>query len=374
MYIPLAQAALNDVKGLLELHPNTQKEIIPLLDICGQIDKNIRDFCQKWPSENAFFVDVSPTGIEHTKIANQAGERHLIVDLGLDDPNNGFANRKSFYLDLQSTHDGIIPSISWEGVQASRRDVLRFALELLNDFEIIAIRICLWDERSDHQKNLDYTKAILDIADDQEKVWLLLDQGPLEHPNDLITSGKINDYLRLIDSTHLKGWAVISTSFPEQRPNSGSWRNRGSFDYAAQSSLSTTNTSSIRAYGDYASSALGSATGYILGMRIIPFASYLYNFEWWLSRKGSDKEYIKYVELASDMLNLPQFQGASFCWANENYDRISKLGSAAQKGYGNSGTWNGYRLNQHITEIVRCINTYGFPASRTTPPSEEEDS
>lgn len=373
MYIPLVQAAQNDVRGLHNLDAMTKRSITPLMDLCGQIEKSIFDFCQNWPDEHSFFVDTSPIGIALSNAPNTKQEKNLITDQHLDDPSNGFITRRTFYSDLKAIHNSLIPAVSWEGVQASRRDVLRFALELLNDFEKIAIRVCLWDDRSNHSQNLDYTKAILDTVDDQSKVWLLIDQGPLQQQNELTTSSKINDYLRVIDTAQLSGWSVISTSFPDRRPDSETSQNRSSIDYAAQSLLSTTNTQSIRAYGDYASSALGSATGFVMGMHIIPFASYLKDFEWWLSRKGGNMDYYKYIELAKDITSLPQFQGASFCWANENYDRISKISDVKDKGYGNNGTWNGYRLNQHITEIIRSMGIYGFPATFSSPQSEEDD-
>ncbi|GGE68632.1 hypothetical protein GGR41_000531 [Paenalcaligenes hominis] len=373
MYIPLIQAAQNDVKALLNLEDSIKEKVIPLMDICGKADTHISNFCSKWPENHSFFIDCSPVGIALSKAPNQQQEKHLITDLNLDDPSNSFIARQNFYQGLKAIHNSIIPAVSWEGVNATRRDVSRFAIDLLADFNEIAVRVCLWNEKSNHLANLDYTKAILDAVDDQARVWLLIDQGPLDHPNDLTTSAKINDYLDVINSTGLKGWAVISTSFPDKRPSSGSQQTAISIDFGAQSLLTTPNTTSIRAYGDYASSTLGSATAFVMGMHIIPFASYLKDFEWWLAREGSNMEYDKYIDLAKDLVALQQFQGPHFCWANEQYDRISKISDPAKKGYGHNGTWNGYRANQHITEIIRCIAFYGFPAPLSSPQDEDCD-
>lgn len=233
--------------------------------------------------------------------------------------------------------------------------------------------MCLWNDISDHHKNLDYTKAVLDVVRDPGKVWLLIDYGPLREITEISTSRKTASFLKIIDSIRLAGWSIISTSFPAQRPAPGTVQRAEMLDYAAQSLIKTQNQTSIRAYGDYASSTLGSATRYMPGMVVIPFGTYLSDFEWWLCRDGESLEYKKYIDIAKKLVNLPQFDGATYCWANENYTRISKLPPTATRNYGTNGTWNGYRLNQHITEICHYLEAFHFPLTFQSISADEED-
>jgi len=374
MYIPLAQAGLNDVKGLLNLATKAKQQIAPLLDLAGKSKTHLQTFCDEWPEDLSFFVDISPMGIELCKAVAEADEEnHVILTLNLDNPKNGFTTRQNLYLALHKKHQGLIPCISWENTDATRRDVLLFARSLEENFNKIAIRICLWNEISDHQKNLDYAKAILDVVRDRSKVWLLIDYGPLRQDTEIATSKKMADFLEIINSTSVAGWSIISTSFPAQRPSSGEEQRAQLLDYTAQSLIKTRNKISQRAYGDYAASALGSATQFTPGMIVIPFGAYLADFEWWLHRDGGSSEFRKYIDIAKKLISLPQFDGAGFCWANENYERISQLPPAATRDYGNNGVWNGYRLNQHITKICHYLEQYGFPLSLQATSVEEED-
>jgi len=90
---------------------------------------------------------------------------------------------------------------------------------------------------------------------------------------------------------------------------------------------------------------------YIRGMPVLPFACYYTPTEWWQRRKGSDKEFVRYVEIAQEIRTLPGYHGDDFCWATREYSRIV----ATSTGYGNNGTWNGYRINQHICAMIQSI-------------------
>lgn len=68
-------------------------------------------------------------------------------------------------------------------------------------------------------------------------------------------------------------------------------------------------------------------------------------------RKGGNKEFANYIEIAQEVRNLPGYHGDDFCWATREYSRIV----ATSTGYGNNGTWNGYRINQHICAMILSI-------------------
>lgn len=95
MYIPLAQASSNNVTGRLELNSELKKKTSPLLDLSGKLDRHLNSFCDEWPEELRFFVDISPMEIEQCKSITNSDEKqnHIILKRNLNDPNNGFINR-----------------------------------------------------------------------------------------------------------------------------------------------------------------------------------------------------------------------------------------------------------------------------------------
>lgn len=67
--------------------------------------------------------------------------------------------------------------------------------------------------------------------------------------------------------------------------------------------------------------------------------------------QGGDKEFVNYIEIADEIRRLPGYHGDGFCWATREYTRIV----ATSTNYGNNGTWNGYRINQHICAMLKSI-------------------
>lgn len=345
-YVASVRVGQNDIKALINLTDEDKKNVIPLLSMRGRA-RHLDNFLEAW-GDFPFFLDVSPFPADT--------DDAFIEDNGLWDPTAAYALRQQFYLDAKGKNNNVIPTISWKNDHAPR-DTVQFALALERDFDIVAVRVNLTEQDGDLQRIrlLNMLNALADL----EKVWVLLDCGPISQTHNLYSSSLITNTLTGVRDLRLAGISVLSTSFPDNRPASGTIRTIPSLDLAAQSRLvrHVAPFSTAPTYGDYAATNPSGSMEYIPGMQIIPFANYFANGEWWQARRGGDREFSAYVDIASDITQLPGFHGTNFCWANSEINRIA----SNTGGNGNNGTWNGLRINQHICAMIDYLSAAGFP-------------
>ncbi|MGO2202092.1 beta family protein, partial [Pseudomonas helleri] len=160
-----------------------------------------------------------------------------------------------------------------------------------------------------------------------------------------------NHLLKQLNGYNLQSLVLLSTSFPIDKPASNTSRSSACYDVAWQSNIDRNGISPSPIYGDYAATNPTAPMEYIPGMPVLPFGCYYTPTEWWQRRKGGNKEFVNYIEIAREVRNLPGYHGDDFCWATREYSRIVTTST----GYGNNGTWNGYRINQHICAMILSI-------------------
>ncbi|MCP1446607.1 hypothetical protein J3D54_005739 [Pseudomonas sp. GGS8] len=337
LYIPCMRVGQNDVKALINLE-DTRKELVsPLLNMRG-IERHLNDFLTGW-GDYPYLMDLSRSPLD---IASD-----LIGERDLHNPNNHFENKRNWFAEVKAKNNSLIPVVSWLDTD-NTRDVIQLANLLLGNFNIIAIRVVCpagivgpsWDRAIN----------ILDAISAPEKILVILDFGD-RSPISTINGGTLDHILSALKNYEVHGTTLISSSFPSQKPQSGSSSTAICHDIVWQAEAKQLNGSINLIYGDYAGTSPGAAVEYIQGMAVIPFASYYTPNEWWLKRLGRDKEFENYVQLARDIRQLPDYHGDDFCWATREYGRISQTSER----YGNNGVWNGLRANQHICATLQFL-------------------
>ncbi|EXF94093.1 hypothetical protein HK44_005265 [Pseudomonas fluorescens HK44] len=284
-------------------------------------------------------MDISRSALD---IANDViGERDL------HNPNNHFENKRNWFVEVKAKNSSLIPVVSWLDTD-NARDIIQQARLLLAEFDTIAIRVACPSEIAG--PSWDRAMSILDAIPDPENILVILDFGD-RSPISTINGGTLDHSLSALDNYEVYGVALVSSSFPSQKPQSGSSSTALCHDIVWQAEARQLNDSINLIYGDYAGTNPGAAVEYIQGMAVIPFASYYVPNEWWLKRLGRDKEFENYVQLAREIRQLPDYHGDDFCWATREYSRISQTNER----YGNNGVWNGFRANQHICATLQFL-------------------
>lgn len=361
MYIPSIRVGQNDIKALTNIETNRREHIIPLLNMRGDSQRHLDAFLSNW-TDHPFFLDISP-------FAADSNDSYIVTN-GLFDCQNSYANRQSFFRAISSSAPHMIPTVSWKSSD-SPRETIQLALALERNNNRIAVRVDFSDQQKSNQQRI-RSLNILNAVSNTSSVWLLIDYGFISQINELRNSEELTNFLDQLKPYSLAGISVISTSFPDSKPANGTSRSVTSLDVVAQSRIDMSGQSTPLIYGDYAATNPLGSMEYIPGMQIIPFANYYSQGEWWQTRRGADKEFSAYVDIARDITQLPGFHGAAFCWATQEIDRIA---TAAVGGNGNNGTWNGIRINQHICAMLDYLNSVGFPAipHSNTPDSGEDE-
>jgi hypothetical protein len=358
-YIPSIRVGIHDIKALVNLETERRTNVIPLLNMRGTSTspRHLDTFLNNW-LDGPFFLDISP----------YLADKHdaFIVSNLLNLPAEAYKARRLFYKETADKNSNVIPVISWQS-SAPPREVIQCALALERTHTTIAIRTALVGDSAPHQSA--QLLNILNALGDPSRAWILLDQGPIARTDDLANSSPLTTMLEHLRPLHLAGISVISTSFPDSRPANGSIRTVPCLDLAAQTRVNNLTFATPLTYGDYAATYPSSSMEFIPGMQVIPFANYFAKSEWWQTRRGADKEFAAYVDIAREICELPDFHGADFCWGTAEINRIAnKIG-----GTGNNGTWNGIRINQHICSMLDHLKEVGYPASAPFQDDEDTD-
>lgn len=229
-----------------------------------------------------------------------------------------------------------------------QRAVIQSALALQGNFRNIAIRVTCPEKTTATSWNR--LLSILDALESPETATVILDFGATS-PANTASGSDFNLALRQLNGYQIRNLILMSTSFPIDKPASNSSRSSACYDVAWQSRVDINGIESNIIYGDYAATNPTAPMEYVPGMPVLPFGCYYTPTEWWQRRKGANKEFVKYVEIAQEIRNLSGYHGDEFCWATREYTRIV----ATSTNYGNNGTWNGYRINQHICAMIQSI-------------------
>jgi hypothetical protein len=337
-YVACLRVGQNDVKALVNLEAPRRDIVAPLLEMRGDDDRHLQTFLTNW-TEHPFFLDVS-------RVTKDVAEVFITTN-DLHNPNGAFENKRRFFADVTGINQNVIPVVSWVD-DDPQRAVIQSALALQGDFQNIAIRVTCPEKPTATSWNR--LLSILDALESPETATVILDFGATS-PANTASGSDFNLSLRQLNSYQIRNLVLVSTSFPIDKPASNSSRSSACYDVAWQSRVDINGIESNIIYGDYAATNPTAPMEYVPGMPVLPFGCYYTPTEWWQRRKGANKEFVKYVEIAQEIRNLPGYHGDEFCWATREYSRIV----ATSTNYGNNGTWNGYRINQHICAMIQSI-------------------
>jgi len=341
-YVACLRVGLNDIKALINLEAQRRDALMPLLDMRGDDDRHLQTFIAEW-EEHPFFLDVS-------RVTKDVAEQ-FITTRDLHNPANAFANKRRFFDDVSAINGNVVPVVSWVD-DDSQREIIQNALALEKAFQHIAIRVTCPARAT--QVSWNRLLSILDAIETPEAVTVILDFGATS-PVSTASGSDFNLSLRQLNGYQIQDLVLLSTSFPIDKPASNTSRSSACYDVAWQSRVDRSGIALNLVYGDYAATNPTAPMEYIPGMPVLPFACYYTPTEWWQRRKGANKEFVKYVEIAQEIRNLPGYHGDEFCWATREYSRIA----ATSTNYGNNGVWNGYRINQHICAIIESMLAAG---------------
>lgn len=337
-YVACLRVGQNDVKALVNLEAPRRDIVAPLLEMRGDDDRHLQTFLTNW-TEHPFFLDVS-------RVTKDVAEVFITTN-DLHNPNGAFENKRRFFADVTGINQNVIPVVSWVDDDLQRA-VIQSALALQGDFQNIAIRVTCPEKPTAISWNR--LLSILDALESPEIATVILDFGATS-PANTASGSDFNLSLRQLNSYQIRNLVLVSTSFPIDKPASNSSRSSACYDVAWQSRVDINGIESNIIYGGYAATNPTAPMEYVPGMPVLPFGCYYTPTEWWQRRKGANKEFVKYVEIAQEIRNLPGYHGDEFCWATREYSRIV----ATSTNYGNNGTWNGYRINQHICAMIQSI-------------------
>lgn len=336
-YIASLKVGQNDVKALHNLDAARKRDFCPLLTFIGN-QRHLTNFLTTWGAF-PYMMDVSR--------AISDVSSGVIHDEDLHNPTGNFSNKRAWLETVKEQNDNLVPVVSWSESDGTRETV-QLAIALERDYETVAIRAKCPREVIGPQ--LRRVESILDAVSDPSKFIVVLDFVDQEPSTS--TGSNLERTLDLLYQYSIGSVCLLSSSFPTQKPPSGSTATAICREIIWQLEAKDLSHSLDLIYGDYAGFSPTAATEYIAGMAVIPFASYYTPNEWWLKRLGRDKEFENYVALAREILDLPGYHGDGFCWATSEYSRIARTGEQ----YGNNGVWNGFRANQHICATLLYLN------------------
>lgn len=337
-YVAALKVGQNDIKALVNLEAVRKERFAPLLMMRGKDTKYIDNFLQRWGA-SSFYLDTSRYKIDEND--------DFLLSSKVNNPNNAFKNKFDFYQSCKSKNSSLIPTVGWKKDDPPR-EIVQFALNLEASYDLFAIR---FDASRDDSYNLNLVRNILNSVKNPNRIDVIIDYGK-EASAATAPSNVAAIANELFNIYGVRQVILLSTSFPEDKPTPGTSRYKTCNDLIWQLSFINAAKRKDLIYGDYAATSPDSVVDYIPGMPVIPFANYLEGFEWWQGRKGKDKEFINYIDLANDIIGLPGYHGDNFCWATKEISRIAKLPAIQGEKYGSNGSWNGYKVNQHICAIL----------------------
>ncbi|RYM61529.1 hypothetical protein BSQ98_18250 [Serratia liquefaciens] len=354
-YLVAVKNGQNDIKGIIELDPVSKNHVIPMILTAGSVfkirkekvtdelkkDLLIEEFVNKWDGGH-FLVDVS-----------RANESDISCDYntyhGLHDSANGYERRVDFYRRIYEINNRLIPVISWDD-KDSYRNVLRFSIKIESFFNKLAINV---DARKN--KQIETLKLILSAIEKPEETIVILNYFAVSESNSP-DQEKVIDIVNDIKTQYnVKMVVLLSSSFPIIKPaEKDSWKASQCLDLIWQVPISKHFKDDIEIlYGDYGATTPAASTEFIPGMSIIPCVTYHRNGYWFQRKSGGDKEFAVFKELAKKIVSSDFYHDDDFCWANR---KISAISREDEEGYGNQGVWNGYKINQHISEILNILS------------------
>ncbi|WP_250492563.1 beta family protein [Caballeronia sp. GAWG1-1] len=335
-YVVALRVGQNDIKALTNLEAVRKERVAPLLAMRGKNLRHLDAFFQSW-GDTSFYLDIS-------RFISDASDPFL-VEHRLNDFKEGFQAKRKFYEACVVKNKALVPVVGWADGDPTRA-VVQCALILASEFKRIAVRI---DVDFTGPRQWGAAQNILNSVADPSIVDLLIDFRKISsHP--LIGPGSwLNTLITEASAYGVRSIVLISTSFPDDKPASGSARGVACLDLVWQTSARVARPDTRLVYGDYGATNPTGTMEFVPGMPVIPFANYLMPLEWWQTRQGGDKAFHQYTEIAQLIRNLPGYHGDDFCWATREISRIATTGAQ----YGNNGTWNGYRINQHVCAVLQ---------------------
>ncbi|KWF31414.1 beta family protein [Burkholderia pseudomultivorans] len=343
-YVAALRVGLNDVKALVNLEPARKTQVVPLLSMRGNDERHLDTFVNNWGG-SSFYLDIS-------RFQADANDPYL-TQHALNSPANAYAAKRAFYAATAIKNDALVPVVGWADGDSSR-DVVQSALLLAAEFPRIALRV---DVERDVARQWPTAQNVLNSVSAPASVDVILDFRKLTDIPSLTAGGWLHRLVREIHNYQVARIVIVSTSFPDDKPASGTSRTVVCQDLAWQSAFQAAVPDVSLIYGDYAATNPTGVMDFIPGMPVIPFANYFAPQEWWQMRQGGDKEFHHYPAIAAAIRALPGYHGDPFCWATREIARIA--GSTAN--YGNNGTWNGFRINQHICAVLQHLALRGVP-------------
>lgn len=346
-YVVALRIGQNDIKAVLNLEAARKARVAPLLSMRGTDERYLDSFLANW-GNTPFLLDVSryPSDLQDDFLLNN----------GLLSPTNAFQSRQQFFAASRVKNNAMIPVVGWQDHDPVR-DVVQFALGLASSYDRIAVRLEL--TQTGAAGNWLIAQNILNSLPNPSRVIVIIDFRRLIAYPDIAPGGWVESTVRALQQYGVQDVVLLSTSFPDDKPASGTVRTVACLDVAWQAIFRAAHPEFRLVYGDYGATNPTSPMEYKPGMPVIPFANYFVPLEWWQGRLGGDKEFVRYVDLAQMIRALPGYHGDNFCWANQEIARIS----VATQNYGNNGTWNGFKVNQHICAVLAHMDAGGFTAA-----------
>lgn len=283
----------------------------------------------------------------------------LIVDKGLHNPVSGYAAKRDFYLWAASRNKQLIPVVSW-AVGDPTREIVQCAVQLERTYPKVAAYVDMNAGKSE----IDKITRVLDAVEKPEQMIIVLSVGD-KSPPDLSQNGALFTLVAQLRGYGISRIVLLSTAFPSDKPPSGTSRVVTCLDLVWQNAAKKVLDGVEFVYGDFGATNPTSPLDYVPGMPVIPFANVLINSEWHQIRDGKDKEFFVYPNIASAVRILPGYQGDDFCWATRE---IARIASKSDNKYGNNGTWNGYKINQHVCAVLDEIG-----GAKLGAPEDSED-
>ncbi|CAM2187655.1 Beta protein [Burkholderia cepacia] len=343
-YVAALRVGQNDIKALVNLEAARREQVAPLLSMRGNDERHLDTFASNWGG-TPFYLDVS-------RFPTDANDQYLIQN-ALNSPNNAYAAKRAFYVATRAKNNALIPVIGWADGDSSR-DVVQCALQLAAEFPRVALRV---EVARDLARQWPTAQNVLNSVTDPSAVDVIIDFRKLADIPLLTPGGWLDRLVRDIHAYRVARVIIVSTSFPDDKPASGTSRTVACLDLTWQLAFQATLGDLPLIYGDYAATNPTGVMDFIPGMPVIPFANYLVPTEWWQIRQGGDKEFHHYTGIAATIRAIPGYHGDGFCWATREIARIAASGT----NYGNNGTWNGFRVNQHICAVLQYLASRGAP-------------
>ncbi|WP_334323725.1 beta family protein [Gilliamella apicola] len=333
------KSGMNDINALINIDNNDKNYVLPFINTRGELknDYLFKNFLLEW-GEYPFLVDTS-------LIAPDMYDKYNQVN-GLLDHSNAFQRKYDFYEKILQVNPNLIPVISILPT-STMRDNVHFLFKLQNrQYKKIAIRVTDLSENS-----INNLFTLLASSSDPNSILVLYDIGSIVDKNINTIQIELSNILQSLSNLYSGlNVSVISTSFPSQKtPNRDVWEEIPNLDLPLYFNLKSSFPGINLIYGDYGATNPTSPMEYIPGMQIIPCVTYYDNYHWYQMKTGNSHEFNKFVDLANCLVSESFYHGNNFSWGDS---QIYQIANKIIKN-GNSGTWNGIRINQHITSIAR---------------------